>query len=49
LQLTYLGRRNVFDRAVLTFSEAYAEQNERDVAALQNAVEAGRVSADLVI
>ena len=31
---SYLGRRDVFDRAVLAFSEAYAEQNERDFAAL---------------
>ena len=37
---------NVFDRAVLAFSEAYAEQNDRDYAALLEAVESGRVSAD---
>ncbi len=43
---SYLGRRPVFDRAVLTFSEAYAEQNERDFAALQAAAETARVDAD---
>ena len=44
---SYLGRRDVFDRAVLAFSEAYAEQNDRDFAALQRAVATGRVGADL--
>ena len=42
----YLGRSDVFDRAVLAFSEAYAEQNDRDFQALANAVESGRVNAD---
>ena len=37
---------SLFDRAVLTFSEAYAEQNERDFAALQQAAQTGRVSAN---
>jgi uncharacterized protein (DUF2252 family) len=46
---SYLGRRDVFDRAVLTFSEAYAEQNDRDFAALEAAVATGRVLADLEI
>jgi uncharacterized protein (DUF2252 family) len=41
----YLGRGDVFDRAVLTFSEAYAEQNDRDYKALMNAVKTGRVNA----
>ena len=36
----------VFDRAVLTFSEAYAEQNDRDFAALEIAAATGRVLAD---
>jgi uncharacterized protein (DUF2252 family) len=44
---SYLGRRDVFDRAVLAFSGAYAEQNDRDFAALQRAVTTGRVGADL--
>jgi hypothetical protein len=42
---SYLGRGDAFDRAVLAFSEAYAEQNERDFAALERAVESGRVAA----
>jgi uncharacterized protein (DUF2252 family) len=41
----YLGRGAAFDRAVLAFTRAYAEQNERDYAALQAAVKSGRVSA----
>ena len=43
---SYLGRRTVFDRAVLAFSEAYAEQNDRDFAALREGGRDGRVSAD---
>jgi len=46
---SYLGRRDVFDRAVLSFSEAYAEQNERDFAALRGAEASGRVAADRTI
>ncbi len=42
---SYLGSGSTFDRALLTFSEAYAEQNERDYAALSQAVESGRVVA----
>ncbi len=41
----YLGRGDVFDRAILAFSEAYAEQNERDYRALADAVKTGRVQA----
>jgi uncharacterized protein (DUF2252 family) len=40
----YLGRGDVFDRAVLTFALDYADQNERDHAALLAAVKAGRIS-----
>ena len=42
---SYLGNSDVFDRAMATFSEAYADQNERDYAALQEAVKSGRVKA----
>ena len=42
----YLGKGPTFDRAILEFSRAYAEQNERDYAALQAAVESGRIVAD---
>jgi hypothetical protein len=42
---SYLGSRAVFDRALATFGEAYADQNERDHAALTAAVKIGRVLA----
>jgi uncharacterized protein (DUF2252 family) len=41
----YLGGGDVFDRAIADFSDAYAEQNQRDYAALAEAVDAGRVAA----
>ena len=42
----YLGSGDRFDRALATFAEAYADQNERDYAALQRAVDDGRVAAE---
>ena len=42
----YLGKGSSFDRAILEFSQAYAEQNERDYKALAKAVESGRVIAE---
>ncbi|MEU6847124.1 DUF2252 domain-containing protein [Streptomyces sp. NPDC046716] len=42
----YLGRSDTFDRAVARFAEAYADQNERDFAALKAAVKDGRVRAE---
>jgi uncharacterized protein (DUF2252 family) len=41
----YLGSGDIFDRAILTFSEAYAEQNDRDYKALTKAVKTGRIHA----
>jgi uncharacterized protein (DUF2252 family) len=41
----YLGKGGVFDQAIVEFSEAYADQNERDHAALLAAIESGRLSA----
>jgi hypothetical protein len=41
----YLGSSDVFDRAMVAFAETYADQNERDYAALQEAVASGRVEA----
>jgi len=41
----YLGSGDVFDRAMVEFGEAYADQNERDHAALQAAIASGRVEA----
>ncbi len=43
---SYLGSGDTFDRALATFAETYADQNERDYAALKTAVEVGRVSAE---
>jgi len=42
----YLGKSDVFDRALASFAEAYADQNERDHATLREAVAAGRVAAE---
>ncbi|MCQ9177604.1 DUF2252 domain-containing protein [Streptomyces sp. IBSBF 2953] len=41
----YLGGGDVFDRALATFAELYADQNERDHQTLLDAVRAGRVLA----
>ena len=43
---SYLGAGDSFDRALASFAEAYADQNERDYDALQDAVAAGRVAAE---
>ena len=42
----YLGKSGRFDEAIADFAEAYADQNERDHAALLAAVKSGRVPAD---
>jgi uncharacterized protein (DUF2252 family) len=42
----YLGKGSSFDRALVQFSHAYAEQNARDYQALVKAVESGRVEAE---
>ena len=41
----YLGKGPVFDRAILEFSDAYAQQNERDYQALRAAVDSGQIIA----
>jgi uncharacterized protein (DUF2252 family) len=41
---SYLGKGDVFDRAILTFSEAYADQNEQDYQRLADAVKSGRIA-----
>jgi uncharacterized protein (DUF2252 family) len=43
----YLGDDDAFDQAMVRFGEAYADQNERDFAALAEAVRTSRVSAVL--
>ncbi|GLV88170.1 hypothetical protein Slala03_78590 [Streptomyces lavendulae subsp. lavendulae] len=42
----YLGGGDAFDRALVTFAEAYADQNERDHRALLDAVRTGRLPAE---
>jgi uncharacterized protein (DUF2252 family) len=42
----YLGRGATFDRAMASFAESYADQNERDYDALREAASSGRVAAD---
>jgi uncharacterized protein (DUF2252 family) len=42
---SYLGTGDVFDQAIATFAETYADQNERDYDALKQAVESGRITA----
>jgi uncharacterized protein (DUF2252 family) len=41
----YLGNSESFDRAILEFSKAYADQNELDYQALNAAVDAGKIKA----
>jgi uncharacterized protein (DUF2252 family) len=43
---SYLGGGDSFDRAMASFGEAYADQNERDYDATQGAVAAGRIAAE---
>jgi uncharacterized protein (DUF2252 family) len=43
----YLGSGSAFDRAMTSFAETYADQNERDYRALREAVASGRVAAEL--
>ena len=45
----YLGGSGSFDQAVADFGETYADQNERDHAALASAVASGRVQAQIGI
>jgi uncharacterized protein (DUF2252 family) len=44
---SYLGRGDVFDRAMVSFAEAYADQNERDYQRLKDAVADGSVTAEI--
>jgi hypothetical protein len=42
----YLGSGDAFDRALADFAEIYAEQNDADYSALEQAVSDGRLSAE---
>jgi hypothetical protein len=43
---SYLGGGDAFDRAIAAFSGAYADQNERDHAALEAAATSGQIKAE---
>ena len=40
---SYLGTNDVFENALDTFAESYADQNQRDYEALVTAAESGRI------
>ena len=42
----YLGNSDRFDKALATFAEKYADQNELDYAALKHAAETGRIETE---
>jgi len=42
----YLGSNDPFDRAIASFAETYADQTERDHAALIDAAQAGRIPTE---
>jgi len=41
----YMGKSDTFDQAIASFSMAYADQNEKDHAALEKAIVTGKVRA----
>jgi len=43
---SYLGTSTTFDKALAEFSETYADQNQRDYEAFQQAVTSGRITAE---
>ena len=43
---SYLGGSDTFDRALASFAESYADQNERDYRAVEEAVASGRLVAE---
>ena len=45
----YLGKGDRLDRALVEFSETYADQNERDYAAFAAAVRQGKLAAEFGI
>ncbi len=45
---SYLGGGDHFERAMVEFAARYADQNERDYAALRAAADRGRIRADVV-
>ncbi len=45
----YLGKGESFDRGMASFSETYADQNERDYRALKEAAASGRIVAEMEV
>jgi len=43
----YLGSGETMDRALAAFAETYADQNERDFEAVREAVDSGRIAAEV--
>ncbi|HEY2335315.1 MAG TPA: DUF2252 domain-containing protein [Solirubrobacterales bacterium] len=43
---SYLGKGEIFDQAIAAFAETYADQNERDYAALKAAADDGRIEVE---
>jgi hypothetical protein len=43
---SYLGSGDSFDRAIVTFAETYADQNERDYTAFKQAQASGRITVE---
>ncbi len=42
----YLGKSDAFDRAIVSFSAAYADRNERDYELFRTAIAQGRIAAE---
>ena len=45
---SYLGGSDRFDHAMASFAETYADQNERDYRAVNEAVASGRLTAETI-
>jgi uncharacterized protein (DUF2252 family) len=45
----YLGKNDSFDRAMASFSETYADQNDRDYSTLKKAAASGRIVAEMEV
>jgi len=43
----YLGKKDIFDRAIARFARRYADQAESDHAAFMNAIRKGRIKAQM--
>jgi hypothetical protein len=41
----YMGKSDAFDKAIASFAAVYADQNEKDHAALKKGIKAGKVAA----